>query len=225
MIRDLVLQAAKVSHRLLGLAARQRTPFPEESDRLLDRVPESQRLLELVEKVELYFTPGIISYSNIYDCPHSSFSVGIYYLPRGFRMPCHDHPNMFVLSKVLSGSAKRLAITIPPARRRTQFDYPFGQLAERAHEVIENCRALETVVRSGHVDWVLPHEGNLHEFTAAPDENFCFLDVILPHYDFENSYPNFYTVQQRDAVNNECTVRIQGFPEDYATKSVKLELR
>jgi hypothetical protein len=28
-------------------------------------------------------------------------------------MPIHDHPNMFVLSKVLMGSAQRIKITYP----------------------------------------------------------------------------------------------------------------
>jgi len=45
-----------------------------------------------------------VSYVHIFANP--SFSIGIFVLPAGARIPLHDHPDMTVLSKLLYGSLR-----------------------------------------------------------------------------------------------------------------------
>jgi hypothetical protein len=66
-----------------------------------------------IQNNDNFFEKNIISYTKIYECIKQNYSIGIYYIPEGFEMPIHDHPNMFVLSKVLMGSAQRIKITYP----------------------------------------------------------------------------------------------------------------
>ena len=54
------------------------------------------------------------------------------------------------------------------------------------------------------IDIVEPHKGNLHGFIAL--ENFAFIDVLIPHYDFDNNHPNFYEIVDID--EKYCSIRI-----------------
>lgn len=45
--------------------------------------------------------PTVITEGKIYQ--EANLRVSIFFVPKGCRIPIHDHPNMFVISKVLSG--------------------------------------------------------------------------------------------------------------------------
>ncbi len=46
-----------------------------------------------------------IGYINILD-GHPFYSVGVFLIPKGIHMPLHDHQNMIVFSKIISGRAE-----------------------------------------------------------------------------------------------------------------------
>ena len=48
----------------------------------------------------------------------------------------------------------------------------------------------ESILKEGMTTVLQPEMGNLHEFEAI--ENFCFLDILIPNYDFKSRFCNFY---------------------------------
>ncbi len=103
--------------------------------------------------------------------PHRSWSsrnlhrdpaceIGLFFLPRGQRIPLHDHPRMRVWMRVLAGRVQCTSYTwhTPPL----------------AH------RRITTLDPSSPVWLVDPVADNLHELLALDD--LCFLDVLRPPY-------------------------------------------
>jgi len=86
--------------------------------------------------------------------------VGLFFLPRGQRIPPHDHPRMHVWMRVLVGRIRVDSYTwlAPP-------------VAEH------NTTILGPDSPVWHVD---PHHDNLHELFALDD--VAFLDVLRPPY-------------------------------------------
>ncbi|KAL4447003.1 hypothetical protein ABPG74_014975 [Tetrahymena malaccensis] len=70
----------------------------------------------------LFSDKDTISYANIHSEDDERFSFGLFFIPKGGFLPLHDHPNMFVFSKILMGKVKRLSFTL--TNRNIQFDYP-----------------------------------------------------------------------------------------------------
>ena len=115
----------------------------------------------------------------------AEFTVGVFLVPKGQRLPLHDHPGMTVMSKVLYGT---LAITSFDKR-----DY------SRTVQAQDYRIPIETVIRSVRrpVTCEQPCEilrptsdGNLHEFFAA--EDVAIMDVLTPPYNFGHGRPCTY---------------------------------
>jgi len=87
--------------------------------------------------------------------------IGLFFLPRGERIPLHDHPHIHVWMRVLCGQLRATSFTWqgPPFARRSG----------------------DAVLGADSPVWaVLPEQDNLHELTALRD--VAFLDVLRPPY-------------------------------------------
>lgn len=53
-----------------------------------------------------------ISYANIHSELDERFSFALFFIPKGGFLPLHDHPSMFVFSKILMGKVLRLSFSL-----------------------------------------------------------------------------------------------------------------
>eukprot|EP00753_Platysulcus_tardus_P022065 PLAT9229.1.p1 GENE.PLAT9229.1~~PLAT9229.1.p1 ORF type:complete len:252 (+),score=60.65 PLAT9229.1:114-758(+) len=99
------------------------------------------------------------------------FSVEVFILPPGARIPLHDHPGMTVLSKALYGSVSVRAMDWMTHEARSN--------VAREHE--------PTTLAAPSVTLLGPRSGNLHAFTADERQGCALLDVLTPPYEVHGS--------------------------------------
>ncbi len=130
-------------------------------------------------------------------------------------MPLHDHPEMFVLTKILFGSATSVSLTLPLQKLTIQQSYPLHLARSEKQRTIKDFTIVQSQISSGDLYYLEPHKNNLH--TIRAHSNLAFLDLFIPHYDFRTRFANFYKVL------DEKTLLIGEMPEDYETFEVKLD--
>eukprot|EP00292_Cryptomonas_paramecium_P016518 CAMPEP_0113661800 /NCGR_PEP_ID=MMETSP0038_2-20120614/191_1 /TAXON_ID=2898 /ORGANISM="Cryptomonas paramecium" /LENGTH=207 /DNA_ID=CAMNT_0000576563 /DNA_START=110 /DNA_END=729 /DNA_ORIENTATION=+ /assembly_acc=CAM_ASM_000170 len=161
-----------------------RRVYGEEGDLTASKVAGIRELMKGVTKSDL----GLNTVSKITEIEYVSvaeeptFHIAIFLMPKGKRLPLHDHPRMCVLSKVVFGS-----LTINSYDRLNydtiDFKAPFP------------CRPLLTEMEVAGSDPSLTlfptGGGNLHELEALTD--CAILDILAPPYDFDRGRPcNYY---------------------------------
>jgi cysteamine dioxygenase len=167
-------------------------------------------------------SPPHVSYMHLFSDP--TFSMGVFILPTGAKIPLHDHPEMTVLSKLLFGM---LQVT----------SYDTGELIEggagstrrslsnRRQPVRMRCSQPRehTVSAPAPTLRLDPVRGNVHEFVALSD--VAILDVLMPPYsDREGRSCRYYKTSSGDtgAVEKAGTVDLVevGWPEELVVDSV-----
>lgn len=111
-----------------------------------------------------------IVWTDIDRDPNASYSIVIFRLFKGGRMPLHDYPAISGINFILSGSIHHQSYDIVDVlnAERGQFagiQYPASDLGE--NDVITT----------------LPHRQNLHQFEAL--ENTSILQILVPDYNQE----------------------------------------
>lgn len=101
------------------------------------------------------------SWSNLRPYFSEACEVGLFFLPRGERIPLHDHPDMHVFMRVLHGTLHVTSYTLAGHR-----------LAHRTADADLDERSPVWLVE--------PHRDNLHTLEARSD--VVFLDVLRPPY-------------------------------------------
>ncbi|KAH8874962.1 2-aminoethanethiol dioxygenase [Schistosoma japonicum] len=141
-----------------------------------------------------------ISDSNISAAPvayvhimeNEVFSMGIFILRPGSRIPLHDHPGMYGILKVLTGSVRCRSFTrLKNVKSTTDLgNYEpslscFGGSKWQLTDLIIVQPHQDTVLSPDHSPCLLfPIEGNLHEITPV-DGPAVFLDILAPPYDHD----------------------------------------
>jgi len=105
-----------------------------------------------------------------------NFNVGVFLIPKGNKLPMHNHPDMFVISKVIWGSVQincydRKAINDDKHLE----EYDVFQVEEK--EKIN--------LKKNEITILTPNKNNIHEVTAYEDS--AFFDIILPAYEEEEN--------------------------------------
>mmetsp|Transcript_7637 Transcript_7637/g.8768 ORF Transcript_7637/g.8768 Transcript_7637/m.8768 type:complete len:243 (+) Transcript_7637:354-1082(+) len=118
-----------------------------------------------------------------------NYSIGIFIIPPGARIPLHDHPGMCVISRVLYG--KMNVISFDWKHGEQKYGNSLGGNAQvTANKVVE---APETAL-------LLPGSSNLHEFRASNEngaKGVAILDIICPNYsDSEDRPCTYYQVER-----------------------------
>lgn len=113
----------------------------------------------------------IINYFSLVE--ENDFTIGIFILPPGGVIPLHDHPDMFVISRVLAGKLKVTSVDW-----LSETDREFGSLKGGVGKVsdVQKAEGSSTLV-------LYPKKLNLHEFRASKDHGCAVLDIIAPKYD------------------------------------------
>ncbi|MBK9758322.1 MAG: hypothetical protein IPO88_33365 [Nannocystis sp.] len=105
--------------------------------------------------------------------PHCE--VGLFFLPRGQRIPLHDHPRLRVWMRVLAG---RVQVT--------SYTWHTPPLAHRSVTTLDPDSPV----------WLVDHaRDNLHELLAEDD--LAFLDVLRPPY-IDGRVCTYYTATPAD---------------------------
>ncbi|VDD79878.1 unnamed protein product [Mesocestoides corti] len=113
------------------------------------------------------------------------FSMGMFILRPGSRIPLHGHPGMFGVIRVMQGSMRCRSFT--PLRDKLP--------AHRSTSKWLSSSASNLTVAEPHSDKLLgaddhrpclltPRVGNLHELTAV-EGTVVFLDILAPPYDHD----------------------------------------
>lgn len=123
------------------------------------------------------FVP-IIHYIDIVDT--LSLSIGIFILPQGAHIPLHDHPDMHVVTRVLSGK-----LNINSYDFVDSIDKDFSTRC-RCHGTGGMAKHRESLLLDplhAPTDLLYPNKGNIHELTALSHAEPCaMLNVALPSY-------------------------------------------
>lgn len=166
------------------------------TDAFSEQLTNLRDLMNHITKVEVNFNSQLVKNKEVYQAESGGkppvtyvhlweddvFSMGIFVLRNGAKIPLHDHPGMHGLIKVLEGKAKLnyysdLSVNEIPVEVLPQL-HPWQIQMTR---VVSKCK--EEEVNADDVPCLLtPDEGNVHEVCAV-DGPMAFLDILSPPYD------------------------------------------
>lgn len=125
------------------------------------------------EPVYLRQSASGLAFMEAYACP--TFSMGIFMMRKGTRIPIHDHPDMTVFTKVLLGRIQTQSYDIIVENGSKLEGNSVNMLRRvRVHPVRVLCAS------DGAVLSVSPESGHLHAIEAV--ETSVFVDVMGPPY-------------------------------------------
>ena len=108
------------------------------------------------------------------------FQIAAFVLPKGRTLPVHDHPDMTVISKVVSGE-----LSVVSFSEKNGLERMTGKLS---FPVTLQDKFIKTTVDK---PWMIsPTLGNYHEFTGKSD--CIILDVLLPPYAYPERPCTYY---------------------------------
>lgn len=112
-----------------------------------------------------------VTYINIYE--DDIISMGIFILKPGMKLPLHDHPQMYGLIKIISGTARIRSFSIQD-NLQEKFGFPLVLTAECSSDLVANSASECCVLE--------PEKRNLHEIESVGGPA-AFLDILSPPYD------------------------------------------
>ncbi|RUS71414.1 hypothetical protein EGW08_020827, partial [Elysia chlorotica] len=119
---------------------------------------------------------------------NSEFTLAVFVVKSGGSLPLHDHPHMFGLLKVISGSVQITSYTkvdpqsLPPDVEFTRSS-PHIVTVKRNQDVV--------LAESDHCCFLSPSEGNFHEIKPLTDVA-AFLDILAPPYNNTDRDCSYY---------------------------------
>lgn len=124
---------------------------------------------------------------------NSEFTIAIFFFPKDIQMPLHDHPNMVVISKILEGEIERTSIDFK--NDDVQINLPkkiyFNEKMDQ-ELIFRDLKLKKDVLKEEEIDYLTPLKYNLHQFKAK--KNTAMLDILIPSYDLNDRYCNFYEI-------------------------------
>ena len=224
LIRDVVSAARKT---FSAIAGDHKDECLHVLKSLLSRLKASD--MSLTEK-ELEFSRWFsfqppVRFMSVHE--ESNFTVTVFILPGGRKIPLHDHPKMNGLMKCLSG---RIRVTsYSPLATDQPITLPAsiaGRIPASSTDLLIPCFRQESVVNSDDetVLCLTPDRGNIHEVEAVASSS-AFLDVLSPPYSDDTSC-NYYEVighvmDQRLQREVSWLYPLRHSPPDYFTEFVK----
>lgn len=157
----------------------------------------SQELIEDNNKIKF---DSIFKFGKNVFLPISEneeFNVGIFLIPKGSEIPLHDHPQMLVISKILTGRLNFVSIDFADNRIQMEFPkklYNFIPIDGFEDEVFCGKINSKGELAKNDLVYLTPDKGNLHQFKAI--ENSAILDVLVPRYDLVDRFCNFYEFKE-----------------------------
>ena len=112
------------------------------------------------------------------------YNIGVFLIPKGSRIPLHDHPNILVISKIIFGNV--LIKSYDRIKKGENKEENFFPVDERN----------EVNLKINDIGVLTPEYNNIHEVYAIEDS--AFFDILIPAYD-ENNYRicNYYEIIEK----------------------------
>ena len=132
-----------------------------------------------------------VSYIHLWE--DETFSMGIFVVKGGSRLPLHDHPGMFGLLRVIHGTLK--IVSLSETEDVKVPDEISQRLARWQKPLVKTVRVESEGTLTADQDCcqLTPSRGNLHEITAV-SEMAAFVDILAPPYDHsENRDCHYYS--------------------------------
>lgn len=165
----------------------QQNPVPAGSFyNLVDHLTVSNaQTLGLVERCENMDRSGSWDYEDLLSS--DSVHIKLLLIPKGNRIPIHDHPGMHVLLKVIWG---KMHIQAWDWAR----EHPFSGLVRSTID----CE----MDGSSQPSMIFPEKNNIHTMTAV--EDCAFLDICSPFYDeSEGRKCTYYDIKSEHQIDDE----------------------
>jgi len=126
------------------------------------------------------------------------FSISLFTIPKGRQLPLHDHPQMTVVGKVITGSL---------VLRAFDWENPDCEKTKRGRtlvfllsdEVGAKLVFDKVVSCNSPPMFLLPRERNVHELTALEDS--ALFDILAPPYDDYVRPCTFYSAKRSASPN------------------------
>ncbi|KAM7537038.1 hypothetical protein Aperf_G00000063613 [Anoplocephala perfoliata] len=170
-----------------------------------------------------------VAYMHITE--NEVFSMGMFILRPGSRIPLHGHPGMFGVIRVMQGSMRCRSFT-PLSQEPDMPALSMNDLGGTTTVMWRLASASpDLTVAEPHADKLLgatdnspclltPRLGNLHELTAV-EGTVVFLDILSPPYDYDLGTRECLFYQEVDLPNSNETdpqTRAHGSPRIYLTE-------
>lgn len=128
----------------------------------------------------------------------SQFQISVFIIPKGHFLPLHDHPNMCVLTKVITGELKVRS-----------FSKQEIESFNNNNKLINNKKNIPVILSKDCINnnlndsWFLtPNDDNIHEFSCHGDQTCVFLDILLPPYNNSDRNINYFHVTKSNLNDN-----------------------
>jgi len=143
---------------------------------------------------------GMFDYIDILDNT-PNFNVGIFLIPKGNCIPLHNHPNIFVISKVIWGSViiNSFDKKIENDENNINIFNHNNSNSEYIFKVEENEK-INLTANDNQIGVLTPNKNNIHEVIA--NEDSAFFDIIIPAYDEGQNRPCDYYEKLKIKNNN-----------------------
>eukprot|EP00128_Syssomonas_multiformis_P010119 Colp12_sorted_trinity150504_noHs@30152 len=135
---------------------------------------------------------GEVTYGHIFE--NDYLTMGVFLMKKGTKIPLHDHPDMYVLSKVIYGSIRLVAydVVIPVQSNRQVSCSEYLTNKSLLQGYTRLChKTVDMVLKEGDIHTTKPMDGgNFHEIEALEDT--AFVDIMSPPYDNYRGRECFY---------------------------------
>uniref|UniRef100_A0A6B0V3L3 2-aminoethanethiol dioxygenase n=2 Tax=Ixodes ricinus TaxID=34613 RepID=A0A6B0V3L3_IXORI len=143
-----------------------------------------EKMLHSISRATSYNGSDAAPVTYISLSENRTFTMSIFIVKRGARIPLHDHPSMYGILKVLYGSAKITSYSAIGRRTDAVTDELIVD-AQRHPDV--------SVGAESNACCLTPTERNIHEI-AAVDGPVAFLDILAPPYNMKDRDCHYYRV-------------------------------
>ncbi|KAK7110660.1 2-aminoethanethiol dioxygenase-like [Littorina saxatilis] len=183
--------------RLTRLASKTFSRFNAAEGFQNDRLTQLSSAFNEITAADVNFDPEVIrerdrlstdkapvTYIHLWE--DDTFSMGIFVVKRGGRLPLHDHPGMFGLLKVLHGTLKLSSFS---ETGETNVPVEMTQPLQKWQVPLVKSVKLETETNLSAEQGccqLTPTSGNFHEITPVT-EMAAFVDILAPPYDQSGS--------------------------------------
>lgn len=151
-------------------------------------------------------------------CQNELFTIAMFVLQNGGKIPLHDHPEMHGIIKVVLGTIKMTTyspisndydeIEIPEEIQLRQMSNPTDSLIPVQLHMSKNVTSKDEPVI------ITPTVGNYHEMIAVEGPAVMF-DILGPPYEMDPENIHYFTVLESKDSSVQCKIWLLGIQEEH----------